>query len=48
MQNTTQTVFVWDFGPASEITRGSAFQWPVYENGNPPFNHWCPGCLKKG
>lgn len=34
-----------DQGAASKVTHGDAVQWPFFEQGTPPFNHWCPDCV---
>ena len=31
-------------GRITELTRGSALEYPWYEIGPPPFNHICPIC----
>jgi len=31
-------------GAITRLTNGSAVEYPWFESGPPPFNHWCPIC----
>lgn len=43
-RDTPETLVLIEKGEISKVTRGNAFLWPMYEQGVPPFNHWCPIC----
>jgi hypothetical protein len=43
-QDRRDTFDIKDQGPISERTHGTPLDYPWYELGAPPYNHWCPDC----
>jgi hypothetical protein len=42
--NTYSAIEITDHGAISEVTQGSALDYPYYELGVPPYDHYCPVC----
>jgi hypothetical protein len=42
--NSDGPIEIIDHGKASEVTWGSPLDYPWYELGIPPYDHYCPFC----
>jgi len=47
MDKSLEIPWLKEVGAATELTRGSAYAWPWYENSAPPFNHLCAVCYEE-
>jgi hypothetical protein len=44
MIKTSEKNWLKDIGAASDLTHGSAYQWPWFETAAPPYDRMCPIC----